>query len=124
MARETEPSVETVVYTTENTVRKRGRRAMELSMQIAEDALGLPLKYPVPPDEDLKLAWQADALCAQTNPESFFPKKGGRNLDAKKVCGRCAVRSDCLAYALENNEQFGIWGGLSERQREKLKRSS
>lgn len=97
---------------------------MELNVQIAEDALDLPLKYPDPPDEDFKLAWQADALCAQTNPESFFPEKGGRNSDAKKVCGRCIVRSDCLAYALENNEQFGIWGGLSERQREKLKRSS
>ena len=72
-------------------------------------------------DDDL-LAWQADALCAQTDPEAFFPEKGGSTRDAKKICTTCDVRSQCLDYALQNDERFGIWGGLSERERRKLRR--
>jgi Transcription factor WhiB. len=72
--------------------------------------------------EDNPLAWQSDALCAQTDPEAFFPEKGGSTRDAKKICGSCEVRSLCLEYALANDERFGIWGGLSERERRKLRR--
>lgn len=72
--------------------------------------------------DDNPLAWQADALCAQTDPEAFFPEKGGSTREAKKVCGSCEVRSECLEYALQNDERFGIWGGLSERERRKLRR--
>lgn len=68
------------------------------------------------------LAWQAQALCAQTDPEAFFPEKGGSTREAKNVCACCAVRAQCLEYALENDERFGIWGGLSERERRRLKR--
>ncbi len=68
------------------------------------------------------LAWQDKALCAQTDPEAFFPEKGGSTREAKKVCTSCEVRSECLEYALANDERFGIWGGLSERERRKLKR--
>ena len=73
-------------------------------------------------DDDNPLAWQSDALCAQTDPEAFFPEKGGSTRDAKKICTTCEVRSDCLEYALDNDERFGIWGGLSERERRKLRR--
>ncbi|WP_281254983.1 WhiB family transcriptional regulator [Georgenia soli] len=73
------------------------------------------------PDEGA-LAWQDRALCAQTDPEAFFPEKGGSTREAKRVCTSCEVRSECLEYALENDERFGIWGGLSERERRKLKR--
>lgn len=73
-------------------------------------------------DDDNPLAWQADSLCAQTDPESFFPEKGGSTRDAKKICSSCEVRSECLEYALANDERFGIWGGLSERERRKLRR--
>lgn len=73
-------------------------------------------------DEDDGLGWQVDALCAQTSPEAFFPEKGGSTRDAKKVCGSCDVRETCLDYALNNDEHFGIWGGLSERERRKLRR--
>ncbi len=73
-------------------------------------------------DDDGPLGWQERALCAQTDPEAFFPEKGGSTREAKKVCGSCDVRSECLDYALENDERFGIWGGLSERERRKLKR--
>ena len=66
--------------------------------------------------------WHGKALCAQTDPEAFFPEKGGSTRDAKKICTGCEVRSECLSYALANDERFGIWGGLSERERRRLKR--
>ena len=66
--------------------------------------------------------WQERALCAQTDPEAFFPEKGGSTREAKRICTTCEVRSECLEYALENDERFGIWGGLSERERRRLKR--
>ncbi|MDQ0733997.1 WhiB family transcriptional regulator [Arthrobacter agilis] len=83
--------------------------------------LGQPLA-PGNVDDDGELSWQADALCAQTDPEAFFPEKGGSTRDAKKVCGSCMVKSECLEYALENDERFGIWGGLSERERRRLRK--
>ena len=66
--------------------------------------------------------WQEQALCAQTEPEAFFPEKGGSTREAKRICQACAVRDECLEYALLNDERFGIWGGLSERERRRLKR--
>ncbi len=68
--------------------------------------------------------WQERALCAQTDPESFFPEKGGSTREAKKICTGCEVRSECLEYALEHDERFGIWGGLSERERRRLKKQA
>ncbi|MGO1560664.1 Sporulation regulatory protein WhiB [Actinomycetales bacterium JB111] len=68
------------------------------------------------------LSWQDRALCAQTDPEAFFPEKGGSTREAKRVCSSCDVRSECLEYALANDERFGIWGGLSERERRRVKR--
>lgn len=74
-------------------------------------------------EDDNELAWQTDALCAQTDPEAFFPEKGGSTRDAKRICQGCTVRGECLEYALANDERFGIWGGLSERERRKLRRN-
>jgi len=70
-------------------------------------------------DED---QWQERALCAQTDPEAFFPEKGGSTREAKRICMGCEVRDACLEYALAHDERFGIWGGLSERERRRLKR--
>lgn len=84
--------------------------------------LGVPGVRQPEPDEDSALAWQSDALCAQTDPEAFFPEKGGSTRDAKKICASCEVRAQCLEYALQNDERFGIWGGLSERERRKLRK--
>lgn len=64
--------------------------------------------------------WMADGVCAQADPEEFFPAKGGSTVEAKKVCEVCEVRSECLEYALTNNERYGIWGGTSERERRRL----
>lgn len=66
--------------------------------------------------------WHDLALCAQTDPEAFFPLKGGSSREAKSICQRCEVRGDCLDYALGHDERFGVWGGLSERERRKIKR--
>jgi WhiB family redox-sensing transcriptional regulator len=66
--------------------------------------------------------WQERALCAQTDPEAFFPEKGGSTREAKRICSGCEVRAECLEYALAHDERFGIWGGLSERERRRLKR--
>ena len=66
--------------------------------------------------------WQERALCAQTDPEAFFPEKGGSTREAKRICSGCEVRAECLEYALAHGERFGIWGGLSERERRRLKR--
>jgi WhiB family transcriptional regulator, redox-sensing transcriptional regulator len=72
-----------------------------------------------PPDER---HWADGALCAETDPELFFPENGGSVRDAKQVCSRCPVRAECLAYALDTNQRFGVWGGLSERERRQIRR--
>ena len=68
--------------------------------------------------------WQERALCAQTDPEAFFPEKGGSTREAKRICSGCEVRAECLEYALAHDERFGIWGGLSERERRRLRRTA
>jgi WhiB family redox-sensing transcriptional regulator len=71
-----------------------------------------------------ELTWQERALCAQTDPEAFFPEKGGSTREAKRVCMSCEVRAECLDYALAKDERFGIWGGLSERERRRVKKQA
>ncbi|MDR0592605.1 MAG: WhiB family transcriptional regulator [Bifidobacteriaceae bacterium] len=71
---------------------------------------------------DLAETWRDSAVCAQTDPEIFFPEPGGQPFDAKTVCAHCPVCSDCLDYALTANEVHGIWGGLTVNEREALLR--
>jgi WhiB family redox-sensing transcriptional regulator len=68
--------------------------------------------------------WRLNALCAETDPEAFFPERGGSSRAAKAVCGRCPVTADCLAAALANDERYGVWGGMSERRRRRLSKGS
>lgn len=68
-------------------------------------------------------AWQSKANCMGVDPELFFPERGASTREAKEVCRGCVVREDCLEYALANGEKFGIWGGLSERERRKVRRA-
>jgi WhiB family redox-sensing transcriptional regulator len=70
---------------------------------------------------ELDSAWPAHALCQGVNPDLFFPPRGGDTREAKQVCAVCPVRVECLDYALELGEKFGIWGGLSERERRKIR---
>ena len=66
--------------------------------------------------------WQEQANCLGVDPDLFFPERGASTREAKSVCCNCEVRADCLEYALVNGEKFGIWGGLSERERRRLRR--
>ena len=66
---------------------------------------------------EMRADWHGQANCRGIDPELFFPERGGSSAEAKAVCAGCVVREQCLDYALENHERFGIWGGLSERQR-------
>lgn len=67
--------------------------------------------------------WMADAVCAQTDPELFFPELGGSTREAKTICARCSTRLRCLEFALEHNE-VGVWGGLSNMERAKLRKGT
>jgi WhiB family transcriptional regulator, redox-sensing transcriptional regulator len=66
--------------------------------------------------------WLDRAACLQADPDASYPEKGGSSRAAKRVCHTCPVQTDCLSYALANDERFGIWGGMSERERRQLKR--
>lgn len=73
-------------------------------------------------DEVVDVTWRRFAKCAGLDTDLFFPERGGSTREAKEVCRGCVVREDCLQYALRNGEKFGIWGGLSERKRRRLRR--
>lgn len=60
--------------------------------------------------------------CAETDPELFFPDKGGSARAAKSICMTCEVRVPCLEDALANDERFGVWGGTTERDRRKIRK--
>lgn len=66
--------------------------------------------------------WMLEATCLDADPEAFFPEKGGSTREAKRICSGCSVATQCLDFALRNDERFGIWGGLSERERRRVKR--
>ena len=68
------------------------------------------------------LGWQDYASCRNTNSDLFFPDRGASTRVAKQICAACQVRVDCLEYAVTRGEKFGIWGGLSERERRKIRK--
>ena len=63
-------------------------------------------------------------LCAQADPEIFYPEKGGSAKAAKQTCARCDIKDTRLEEALHTNQEYGIWGGLNERERRKLKKQN
>lgn len=69
--------------------------------------------------------WVDDANCRGLPAELFHPPRGSARqaADAKRVCAGCTVRAQCLLFAIETNEEHGIWGGLSERERRRLRSS-
>jgi WhiB family redox-sensing transcriptional regulator len=61
-------------------------------------------------------------VCQEIDGELWFPEIGGGHVaEAKKLCQECPVKNECLQFALANDEQYGIWGGLSVRERMRLK---
>ena len=75
-------------------------------------------RRPIPGDH----GWQDQANCLGVDPDLFFPERGASTREAKEVCRGCVVREECLEFALQNGEKFGIWGGLSERERRRIRR--
>ncbi len=72
---------------------------------------------------ELEPGWQLRANCMGVDPELFFPERGSSTREAKEVCRGCVVREDCLDFAIANGEKFGIWGGMSERERRRVRRA-
>lgn len=81
-------------------------------MTVIGDLLGIANREP----------WQDQALCAQVDPEIFFPDKSGSARQAKAICATCPVQTRCLEFALERNERYGVFGGMTERERQELKK--
>jgi len=71
---------------------------------------------------DEQLAWQDNANCKGANANLFFPERGASTRTAKGICRECQVRGACLEFAITTGEKFGIWGGLSERERRRIRR--
>ncbi len=65
-------------------------------------------------------SWQARGACRGADPELFFPATEEDAEVAKSYCATCPVRVTCLAFAIERNERFGVWGGLTEKERARL----
>lgn len=89
----------------------------------AGDPVPLPDVEPAAPLEVVTepTGWWASANCRGLDPALFFPERGESTEPAKAVCTGCVVRDPCLAYALDNREQFGIWGGTAERERKRIR---
>ena len=69
-----------------------------------------------------ELWWQDDANSKDADPDIFFPERGASTRKAKELCNSCIAQEHCLEYAIVNAEKFGIWGGLSERERRKIRK--
>lgn len=66
--------------------------------------------------------WVRRGRCAEVDPELWFPPSHGfSDKAAKEVCAGCEVRAQCLAYAVEADEEFGVWGGLNRAERVRLR---
>ena len=65
--------------------------------------------------------WASSAQCRQSKPDELFVRGAAQN-DAKKLCGGCPVRTECLAEALDNEIEWGVWGGMTERERRAILR--
>ena len=74
------------------------------------------------PPIELEENWQDGANCLGVDPDLFFPERGASTREAKEVCRGCIVREQCLEFALQNGEKFGVWGGFSERERRRIRR--
>ncbi|MGF1662517.1 MAG: WhiB family transcriptional regulator [Kineosporiaceae bacterium] len=66
--------------------------------------------------------WPTQAVCREDHPDALFVQ-GAAQQQAKIVCFRCPVRAECLAHALDTRTEFGVWGGMTERERRQLLRN-
>lgn len=91
-------------------------RAQMLSPEMAFVAIVNSREQQVETDQ----SWELRALCGNENDSVFFPEKGGSVRAAKKVCAQCGVRGQCLEAAVNEKRKFGVWGGLTEKERRPL----
>ena len=82
-------------------------------MPVSDDQLVEGIK----PHDLIPAPWTIDAACADADPDLFFVDVGESADEAKAICSRCPVQTDCLDFALASHARFGIWGGMSSRQR-------
>ncbi|MGA1589116.1 MAG: WhiB family transcriptional regulator [Ilumatobacteraceae bacterium] len=73
--------------------------------------------YDLPTPPPAPGPWIKRGACRGEPLEFFFPPSGRRPTQALEICARCPVRADCLEYALANHQHWGVWGGMTERQR-------
>lgn len=73
-------------------------------------------RTPEPPE------WRRHGACRGADPDIFFPDRGESTREAKEICAGCPVRGECIDFALDGGEKFGIWGGKSERERRRMRR--
>lgn len=81
-------------------------------------------EFPIPPQKDLDTSFMTLGNCRGMNPGDFYPTRGDTATEraARSVCNGCVVRDQCLEYALTPPlEKFGIWGGLSEKERRRVR---
>lgn len=111
----------------QNPRRPKATPPMEVRSERMQDAIILWQKYPEgePRFLDRPEAWMDASLCSQmADPDSFFPEHGTDMPPPReviKVCNGCDVRAECLEYAIKHDEQWGIWGGLKENDRERAR---
>ena len=74
------------------------------------------------PTTERDTTWMDLGNCLGVDPDLFFPERGASTREAKEVCAACVVQEQCLTYALETVQKFGIWGGMSERERRRIRR--
>lgn len=83
------------------------------------------INFPYREPTEEEVAWQEDARCREADPEAWFPEPGGgAGREAKRVCASCEVRLQCLQFAIDFEMTHGIWGGLGERERRRLRRAA
>lgn len=70
------------------------------------------------------VGWQANGNCLGVDPNLMFPERGESLAPAKAICRECSVKAECLDYALRVPEVFGVWGGVSERERRRLRKAA
>lgn len=75
-------------------------------------------------DDQTDLEWRQRALCPSVDPDIFFPEQSESAAEAKRICAACPVRPECAEYAIRNDERFGIWGGLSAKERSLLRQAT
>ena len=72
--------------------------------------------------DDSDYEWQDGAACRGANADLFFPERGASTKTAKAICQTCNVQLACLDFAIEHRMKFGVWGGMSDKQRRQVAR--